>query len=218
MGTFTTNTTTAPTVQNLINAINGVGDTVGVQASLTTAGLLQIIDPLDRNNLTATTTDTALGALVEGSPTSLVNPTTTSTATNLNQLVGSAVVTQTTALTNGDVTNFTSGGKAFTFTAGPTSTVANLINAINSPTTDTAGLSAYLNSAGKLVVTDSYNSGNLAVGPSANETALGAYSNPLTTTSEATNISAVPSRSKNSTASPTNPAKPSAVPTKPSAA
>jgi flagellin len=188
LGTFTTNTTTAPTVQNLINAINGVGDTVGVQASLTTAGLLQIIDPLDRNNLTATTTDTALGALVEGSPTSLVNPTTTSTATNLNQLVGSAVVTQTTALLNGDVTSFTSGGKSFSFTAGPTSTVANLINAINSPTSDTAGLSAYLNSAGKLVVTDNFNSGNLAVGSTSNETTLGAYSNPLTTTSEATNI------------------------------
>jgi flagellin len=188
LGTFTTNTTTAPTVQNLINAINGAGDTIGAHASLTTAGLLEIIDPLDRNNLTATTTDTVLGAPVEGAPTALVNPTTTSTATNLNQLVGSAVVTQTTGLTNGDVTNFTAGGKSFSFTAGPTSTVSNLLNAINSPTTDTAGLSAYLNSAGKMVVTDTDNGDDLAVGSTSNETALGAYSNPLTTTSEATNI------------------------------
>jgi len=180
-------TSTSSTVQNLINAING-DTTVGAKAALV-GGLLQITDPLSRGNLAVTTNDTALGAPVSGAPTSFVNPTTTSTAPNTNALVGSvAGLSLTSALTNGLITSFSIGSKSFTYTATGTSTVGTLINAINTPSTDPAGLSAYLNSAGSLVVTDPNNDGNIAVGSTNTETVLGSYSNPVTTGSNTTDI------------------------------
>ena len=184
---FADATSTGSTVQNLINAIN-TDTTVGAKAALV-GGQLQITDPLNRGNLAVTTDDTVLGAPVAGAPTTFVNPTTTSTTPNLNALAGSATgLTLTSALTNGDVTSFTVGNKTFTYTAGATSTVGTLINAINTPSTDPAGLDAYLNSAGSLVVTDPNNDGNIAAGSTSTETVLGTYTNPTLAAAATTNI------------------------------
>jgi flagellin len=178
----------APTVQTLINAIN-TNFTVGVEAQLVN-GKLDITDPQDRADLAVTTTDNVLGAPVSGAPTAFLNTATTGTALNLNQIAGSTTgLTLTTALTDGAISSFTAGGKTFTYTATGTSTVGSLINAINSGgTTDPAGLSAYLNSSGSLVVTDPNNSGDIDVGSAATETVLGAYANPTGTASATTNI------------------------------
>lgn len=179
---------TAPTVQDLINAINN-NTTVGAQAALV-GGQLQVTDPQNRADLAVTTDDTVLGAPVSGAPTAFTTPNTAGTsAPNTNQLVGNATgLTLTSALTNGDVTSYTVGSKTFTYTAGASSTVGTLINAINTPSSDPAGLTAYLNSAGSLVVTDPNNDGNIAVGPTTTETVIGTYSNPTTTTGATTNI------------------------------
>jgi flagellin len=179
---------TAPTVQNLINAING-DTTVGAKASLV-GGQVVITDPLNRADLAVTTDDTVLGAPVSGAPTAFTTPNTVGTSTpDTNELLGNVTgLTLTSALTNTAITSFTVGSKTFTFTAGGASTVGTLINAINTPSTDPAGLNAYLNSAGSLVVTDPNNDGNIAVGPTSTETVLGTYSNPTTTASTTTNI------------------------------
>jgi flagellin len=191
----TTGFSSAPatsTVQDLINAINS-NTTVGAKAVLA-GGKVVITDPSARNNLVVSTTDTQLGAPVAGAPTLFATPTTTGTATpDLNQLVGGAgSLTQATALTNGAISSFTAGGKTFTFTAGPSSTVSDLINAINNPN-DLAGLNAYIGAAGttnagKVVVVDANKNGNVAVGSTSNETVLGAFANPTSTGSAATNI------------------------------
>ena len=177
---------TAPTVQSLVNAINS-DTTVGAKASLV-SGQLQITDPLNRGNLAVTTNDNVLGATVSGAPTSFVTPSTTTATPNANGLQSSATVTLTTALTNGAITSFAVGGKSFSFTAGATSKVGDLINAINTPGTDPAGLTAYLDSNGKLQVVDPNNNGNLKAGSTTTETVLGSYSNPTTTASTTTNI------------------------------
>jgi flagellin len=184
---------TAPTVQNLINAING-DTTVGAKASLV-AGNLVITDPQFRNNLVASTTDTALGALVSGAPTLFSTPLTTgTTSTNLNSLVGNVGValTPATALTNGGITSFTAGGKIFTFTAGAGSTVGSLISAINNPLTDAAGLQAFVgttgSSAGQLVITDPNDHNDIAVNSTNTETVLGTLTNPANTASATTDI------------------------------
>jgi flagellin len=187
-GNFTDATATASTVQDLLNAIND--DTVvGAKAQILNGQLL-ITDPLDRGDLEVTTDDAALGAPVSGAPTNFTNQTTTGTSLNTNELIGSTTgLTLTSALTSGDVTSFTAGGKTFTYTATASSTVASLINAINSGgTTDPAGLSAYLNSAGSLVVVDPNNNVDLALGPTSTETVLGTYSNPTTTVPSTTDI------------------------------
>jgi flagellin len=175
------------TVQDLINAING-DTTVGAKAALV-AGQLQITDPLDRGNLVVSTTDTQLGAAVAGAPTVFGTPDTTSAATpNLNQLVGSiSGLTDATAIADG-VTSFVAGGKTFTYTAaGGTGTVGALINAINSPATDPAGLQAYLNATGNLTIVDPNNNGDLAAGPTV-AAAVGTLSNPTSTGSPTTEI------------------------------
>ncbi len=184
---FANPTGTGSTVQNLINAINS-DTTVGAKAAIV-GGQLQITDPKDRGDLAVTTNDTVLGAPVSGAPTNFVNETSTSIATNPNQLVGSVTgLTLNSALTNGDVTAYSVGGKTFSFTAGPTSTVGSLLNAINTPSLDPAGLTGYLNSAGSLVINDPNNDGNIAVSSTNTETVLGTYANPTVTTSAATNI------------------------------
>jgi len=154
----------APSVQDLLNFINN-DTTVGAKAVLTNGNLV-ITDPTGRNNLAVTTTDTALGAAVAGAPTAVTTPNTVGTsATNLNELVGATgSLTNASTLTDG-TTTLTAGGKTFTFTAS-SSTVGDLINAINNPATDTAGLSAYLNANGNLVIDDLNHSGNLAAGSS----------------------------------------------------
>ena len=182
---------TVPTVQNLLNAINNDA-TVGAKAVITNGNLV-ITDPTGRNDIAVTTTDTALGAAVAGAPTSFTTPNTTGVATtNLNQLVGSATgLTTASTLGASLVYSFTAGGKSFSFTSnvGGTNTIGDLLSAINNPTTDAAGLSAYLNSAGSLVVTDSGNNGNLAVGPTSTETLTGTLTNPTSTSVAApTNI------------------------------
>ena len=178
-GTTSFGDSTAPTVQNLINAINN-DTTVGAKAVLT-GGNLVITDPSSRNDLTVTTTDTVLGATVAGAPTNFTTPNTTGVATtNLNQLVGNTVLTPTTALTNGEVVAFDAGGKSFSFTASG-STIADVINAINNPATDSAGLNAFLNANGNLVVTDPNNSGNLQVDSTNTATEIGTLTNPSST-------------------------------------
>jgi len=115
------------------------------------------------------------------------NTTGTST-TNLNQLVGSATgLTTASTLGASLVYSFGAGGKTFSYTsnAGNTNTVGDLLSAINNPASDAAGLSAYLNSAGSLVVTDGGNNGNLAVGATSTETLTGTLTNPSSTTAAA---------------------------------
>jgi len=189
-GAFTTNAAATSTVQDLINAINS-DTTVGAKATIV-SGALQITDPLNRGNIVANTTDTVLGAPVEGAPTNFINPVSVGTATtNLNQLQGSAAgLTTATLLGASQVYSFTAGGKTFSFTsnAGNTNTVGDLISAINNPATDPAGLSAYLNSSGNFVVTDPNNNGNVAVGSTSTGTALGVLTNPTLTASTTTNI------------------------------
>ena len=180
---------TAPTVQNLINAINA-DTTVGAKAALV-GGQVAITDPLNRADLAVTTDDTVLGAPVSGAPTLFTTPNTAGTTTpNTNELVGNAIgLTTASAITAGLITSFTAGSKTFSFTApGGGSTVGALISAINNPSTDPAGLEAYLNSAGSLVVTDPNNNGNLAVGSTNTDTVLGTLTNPQTTASTTTNI------------------------------
>jgi flagellin len=190
-GAFATNAAATSTVQDLVNAINGDA-TVGAKAGIVN-GALQITDPLNRNNLVATTTDTLLGAAVAGAPTTFTTPNTTGVATtNLNQLVGN-VASLTTATTLGvsKVYAFDAGGKAFTFTSngGGTSTVGDLISAINNPASDAAGLSSFLNSTGNLVVTDPNNSANLKIDATNTETVVGSFTNPSSTSVAApTNI------------------------------
>jgi flagellin len=188
LGAFSVPAVATSTVQDLINAINQ-NTTIGAKAALV-GGTLQITDPLNRANLAVTTNDTVLGAGASGVSANFLTPNTVGTATpNTNQLVGNtAGLTLISALTSGAVTSFTVGSKVFSYTATGTSTVGSLINAINTPSTDAAGLTAYLNSAGSLVVTDPNNDGNLAVGPTNTETVLGTYSNPTTTASTTTNI------------------------------
>lgn len=177
---------TAPTVQSLVNAINGDA-TVGAKATLV-SGQLQITDPLNRGNLAVTTNDNVLGAPVSGAPTSFITPSTTTATPNVNGLQSSATLTLTTALTSGAISSFTVGGKSFSFTAGGSSTVGTLINAINTPATDPAGLTAFLDANGKLQVVDPNNNGNIKVGSTSTETVLGSFSNPTTTASTTTNI------------------------------
>ena len=185
------NETASSTVQDLINAINA--DTVVGAKAVLNAGTIQFTDPLARGNLTVSTTDTVLGAAVQGAPTTFTNPTITGTGTDPNQLVGNAgSLTSATALTNGAVTAFNAGGKAFTFTAGAASTIGDLLAAINNPA-DPAGLQAYIGAAGttndgKLVVVDPANNGNLALDGTTTETVLGTLSNPIASGSATTDI------------------------------
>jgi flagellin len=195
-GTTAVASSTAPTVQNLVNAINA--DTiVGAKAALV-GGQLQITDPQNRADIAVTTDDTVLGAPVAGAPTSFVNTTSTAAATvNTNELAGNAgtvgtPITAATVLTTGGVDQFTAGGKTFTFTATAGQTVGALIAAINNPN-DAAGLHAYLGTAGsgtttQLIVTDPNSNNDVAVGAGNTETVLGTYTNPSTTGSTETNI------------------------------
>jgi flagellin len=190
---------TAPTVQDLVNFINN-DTTVGAKAAVV-GGQLQITDPQNRNNLTVTTNDAALGGQ-GGAVTNFSTPNTTGIATpNLNQLVSTQTYLNAGApdpnaalgATLGQIFSFTAGGKTFSYTATGTDRVADLLNAINTPGTgtnqDPAGLSAYLNSAGKLVVVDAGNNGNLAVGSTNTETILGSLTNPPSTSvASSTNI------------------------------
>jgi flagellin len=187
---------TAPTVQNLINATNS-DTTVGAKAALV-GGQLQITDPQARADLAVTSDDTALGAPVAGAPTAFTNTNTTAAATvNTNELAGNAGTTGTpitaaTVLTTGGVDQFTAGGKTFTFTAAAAQTVGALIAAINNPS-DAAGLHAYLGTVGsstaaQLIITDPNSNNDVAVGSGNTETALGTYTNPTTSGSTTTNI------------------------------
>jgi len=187
---------TASSVQTLINAINS--DTVvGAKAALVN-GVLQVTDPFDRGDIAVTTTDTVLGAVVAGAQTSFVNTTIGSSAPNANELVSNAgtsgtPLTAATVLAAGTITSFTAGGKTFSYTA-PVggSTIGALISAIDNPLTDPANLQAYIgtvgSAAGQLVVVDPLDNNDLAVGPTNADTALGTFSNPVTTASPTTNI------------------------------
>jgi flagellin len=170
------------TVQDLINAVNNDA-ALGLQASIAN-GQLQITDPENRGDLAVSTNDNVLGAQ-SGAVTNFTNPSTAGISEpNLDQLVSSATyATAATALgaTAGQIFSFTAGPNTFTYTATGTESIGDLLNAINSPSTDPAGLQAYLNTAGNLVVTDPNNNGDLAVGSTNTETILGNLTNPTTT-------------------------------------
>ena len=180
-GAFANPAAATSTVQDLINAIN-TDTTVGAKASLVN-GALQITDPLNRNNLTATTTDTILGAAVAGAPTTFATPNTTgASTTNVNQLVGNTVLTTASALAANEVVAFDAGGKSFSFNAGAGgSTVGALLSAINNPATDAAGLSGYLNANGNLVITDPNNANNLKIDATNTAAEFGTFTNPTST-------------------------------------
>jgi flagellin len=185
-GTTAVADSTASTVQSLINAINS-DTTVGAHAALV-GGQLQVTDPQNRADLAVTTNDTVLGAPVAGAPTAFTNTTTTGTQTSdLNELVGNtslAAAGTATTLAANSIYSFTAGGKTFTFTAnaGGTNTVGDLISAINNPTTDSAGLTAYINSSNDFVVSDPNSNNNLAVSSTNTGTALGTLTSPKTST------------------------------------
>ncbi|HVI10167.1 MAG TPA: flagellin, partial [Candidatus Binatia bacterium] len=176
------NGNTTSTVQSLINAVNN-DSALGLQASIVN-GQLQISDPQARGDVTVTTNDGVLGAQ-SGAVTNFTTPQTTGLSEpDLNQLVSSASYANTsTALgaTSGQVFSFTAGGNTFKYTATGAESVGTLINAINNPTSDPAGLEAYLNTSGNLVVVDPNNNGDLAVGSANTETVLGNLTNPQTT-------------------------------------
>ncbi len=181
---------TASTVQDLINAINS-NTTVGAQAALVN-GQLQITDPQNRSDLTVNTDDPVLGAPVSGAPTNFTNTTTTGTLTpDTNEIVSNSgtALTPSTALTGTDTVSFSAGGKTFSYTEAPGDTVGDLISAINNPTTDPAGLEAYIGTSGtengQLVVIDPNNNNNLAATSANTETLFGTFTNPtIATTSE----------------------------------
>ena len=176
------NGATTSTVQDLVNAVNN-DTTLGLQAGIVN-GQLQITDPQARGDVAVTTNDDVLGAQ-DGAVTNFTTPQTTGLSEpDLNELVSTATyATAATALGagSGQVFSFTAGGNTFKYTATGTESVGALINAINNPSTDPAGLEAYLNTNGNLVVVDPNNNGDLAVGSSNTETVLGNLTNPTTT-------------------------------------
>jgi len=190
-GTFDA-TAASSTVQDLINAING-DTTVGAKAALVN-GTLEVTDPQNRGDITVSTTDTVLGAPVEGAPTNFTTPNTVgSSTTDTNELVSNVgSLTPDTSLTGTDVVSFTAGGKTFTYTESAGDTIGDLINAINNPATDPAGLQAYIptsgTNSGELVVVDPNSNNDIAIGSNNTETVLGTFTNPATTGSTTTNI------------------------------
>jgi flagellin len=185
-------TTATSTVQDLINAINA-DSTVGLKAVLS-GGTVKLTDPLARGSVTAATTDTVLGAAVAGASTSFANPTIQGTAADHNTLVGNTgSLTAATAIANGLVVSFSAGGKTFTYTAaGGTGTVGELLAAINNPS-DPAGLQAYIGAAGttnagKFVIVDPGNHGDLAVNGTTTAVTFGTLSNPIANGTPTTDI------------------------------
>jgi len=186
--TFTFTAGATSTVGDLISAIDNPNtDPAGLQAYIATTGPntgeLVVTDSENNNDLTVQAADPALGQFS--------NP----ALQNLNQLASNSgtALTPETALTDGHVTSFSAGGQTFAFTAGDASTVADLIQAINNPSTDPAGLQAYIATsgaeAGQLIITDPNNNGDLAVVGTV-DAALGtAFANtPPTAASGTTNI------------------------------
>lgn len=106
------------------------------------------------------------------------------TGANLNKRVSSvSTLTLATALTNAATVTVTSSGKTYTFTAGATSTVADLLNGINSDAT--VGAKAAL-IAGQVVISDPAARGDIAV--AGTETVLGTWSNPIEAIANSTSI------------------------------
>lgn len=103
---------------------------------------------------------------------------------NTNTLAGATAVTLTTAIASGDTFTLKSGNNTYTFTAGASSTVADLINGIDSNTG--VGATAFLDSTGHLNIVDPQGRNNITVDTSgANATtALGAFANPTTATAD----------------------------------
>lgn len=110
------------------------------------------------------------------------------TGPNLNTLTGSVTsLTLTSALTSGDTFIVSAGAATFTFTATGTSTVADLLNAVNSDAT--VGAKATL-TGGFLTISDPLGRGNLSV--TGTETGgssdLGSFANPTASLGATTNI------------------------------
>ncbi len=103
---------------------------------------------------------------------------------NTNTVVGGTAVTLTTALTSGNTFTVTSGNNTYTFTAGANSTVADLINGIDSNAA--VGATAFLDANGKLNIVDPQGRNNIAVDTSATTatTALGTFANPINATAD----------------------------------
>ena len=172
--TFTVNAAAGPikTVQDLIAAISADA-TVGAKASLDASGRLNIQDPTARNNIAATGTlaqaGVTLGTFSQSSP-ALNNAGTPILLTggdeglNPNMLVGATGnLAKNTALQNAGTLVLTSGPATKTYTvatAGPITTVDNLISAINGD--NTVGVLASLE-AGHFKIQDPQLRGNLQV-------------------------------------------------------
>jgi len=93
---------------------------------------------------------------------------------DLNEIEsGAAALTPDTALTGGDVIQFTAGGKTVTYNepaASANPTVGDLMNYINNPTTGD-GLQAYI-TGGHLYVVDSNGNNDIAIGSGTTDTAV----------------------------------------------
>ena len=178
--TYTFTAGSSSTVGDLVNGIN-TDATVGAKAFLDGTGHLNVVDPQGRANIavdtSASTATTAFGALD--------NPTTAVADPNAIQgATGS--LTLTSSITSGEVLTLTSGTKTFTFTAGSSSTVNDLLNAINSDTA--VGAKAFLDSNGKLNIVDPQNRNNLAIDPNSTLTEAGTYSHPTGNAPSTTSI------------------------------
>ena len=200
--TLTVNAAAGPikTVADLIAAINADA-TVTVKGSLDSSGRLNIQDPASRGNITAAGTLAAAGAGFgafsqaspalnnAGAPVLLKGG---NDGLNPNILVGAAAgLAAATVLSNGTLV-LTSGAATKTFTvaaAGPITTVATLIAAINAD--NTVGVQTGLNAAGHFTIQDPQARGNLQVtgtvaqAPAAGAVTLGVFSPTVATFTEA---------------------------------
>ena len=192
--------TTALT-QSARNANDGVG-----KLQVADGALAQVTNLLNRSvtlateSSTGTVSDTQRVALDTefsaikseidriGSNTTFIGTTIFQNATgpDTNKQVGTvAALTNATSLTNAGVTTVTSGSKSFTFTAGATSTVGDLVNSINADTT--VGAKAFLDGTGNLNITDPSGRANLAV-TTTDAATVGSFANPTASVPASTNV------------------------------
>jgi flagellin len=177
---FTFTAATGDTVGTLVNAINA-DTTVGAKAFLNASGALNVVDPQGRDNIavnnSATTSTTVFGTFA--------NLTTAPPDPNILQgATGS--LTLATALTSGQKLVIDSGTKSFTFTAGATSKVQDLLNAINADTT--VGAKAFLDSNGKINIVDPQNRNNIKIDPTSTLATAGTFANTTGSAPSTTSI------------------------------
>jgi flagellin len=102
-----------------------------------------------------------------------------------NKLVGSAALTQGTAVTNGQTAVIKVGGTTSTFTAGGSETVASMLNQIN---TSGIGVVASLDGSGNLQLQDTLGRGSISYDASSTWVAPGAMAKSATTGGNVMNV------------------------------